>query len=71
MHKYCFWYHVDTFLDTPNKFRNELVECQKTQPFRASKEALQYHMMNVLGRARWIFLLDSIKVIKHIINNLL
>ena len=40
MHKYFCCNRVDSFLDMRKKLRNELVECQKTEPCRASKEAL-------------------------------
>ena len=50
-HKYLYFNNFDTFLDIPKNIRNELVECQKTQPCRSGKEAVEYHVMNVFGRA--------------------
>ena len=42
--------HDDTFMDIPQTLRDGLVECQKTEPCRASKEALGYHVVTVIGR---------------------
>ena len=44
------------------------MECQKHQPCRAIKEAREYRVMNVLGRALLVLLVDIIKLIKYIIK---
>ena len=51
MHKHKFYNHVDTFLDIPKNSRKELLECQTTQPCISSKEALEWHVLNIIGRA--------------------
>ena len=68
MHKHKIFNHVDTFFDIAKCFRKELLECQTTQPCRSRKEALEWRVLNVFGWAQWMFLVDSIKVIKHVIN---
>ena len=42
--------HVDTFLDTDQKFRKQFLECQTTKPCRLIKEDIEWHAINVLSR---------------------
>ena len=56
MHKYYFYCnHVDDFLGISKNLRNELVEFQKAEPCRASKETLEYRVMIVISRQYQVY----------------